>query len=217
MGILKSVKRGFIYGGLIGALAGSQFPSIPQAYKEVLEADIKQKEFLIDHIKDNKDKYLDRDTYRATLDEVRSDYNEAKDKLKGYDSLDRDDQKKEALKDIGNYGMTLKEMDFGLSKQSGKGAKKGAIAGASTGVLLLGGLSVRGAVRKRKEKKSLEKRLSVFLSLIAGGIGVSMVFSNFSGVVTGNVIQTGAYQTSGLFGIFLLVVGCVGSYFYFKN
>jgi hypothetical protein len=131
--------------------------------------------------------------------------------------MEDSEQKKEALGDIKNYGLTLKELDFGLSKDSAKGAKKGGMYGAGAGVVLLGGASIRRGLKRRKSKKNLEQRLSIFLGLLAGGIGLSLTFSNFSGVVTGNVIRNANYSSSGIIGIILLIAGCIGTYFYFKE
>jgi len=225
-----------IFGGLVGALAGSQYGSVREAYEEVLEADIKQKEVVIDYIKDNRKKYADKETYKATLEEIQGEYSAAKEKLAKYESLEDGDQKKEALTDFKNYGLTIKNLEVGLNPDSFKGAKKGAVAGAVGGVVLL---SAAGAMRRKKKKenkydrrsglgkeemkqrsrynKNLERRLSVFLSLLVGGVGLSLVFPNFSGIVTGNVIRSEAYSTSGILGIVFLVVGCVGTYFYFKE
>ncbi len=218
MSFFKNVKKGVIYGGLVGALAGSQYGSVREAYEEVLEADIKQKETVLDYFKDSKDDFVDRETYKAKIEEIKEEYDAAKEKLEEYEQMDDSGQKKEALTDVKNYGLTFEQMEIGLNKDSAKGAKKGAAAGAIGGTVLLVGT---GAMRKRKkrlkEKRNLESRLSIFFGLLAGGVGLSLVFSNFSGVVTGNVIKSGSYQTSGIIGIVLLVAGCVGSYFYFKE
>lgn len=218
MGFFKSVKRGAIGLGLIGALAGSQYGSVPEAYQEVLKAEIQQNKNNIDYVKDNRKDY-GKDLYKVRLKELQEAYSEAKDNLEDYQKMEFEDKRKKAFSDIGNYGLTIKNLEIGMpnSRKRLEGTGKGAVIGLAAGSVLGGGLSIRGEIKKRREKKNLEKRLSVFLSLIAGGIGASMVFSNFSGVVTGNVIKTGAYQSSGILGIVLLIAGCVGTYFYFKN
>jgi hypothetical protein len=98
-----------------------------------------------------------------------------------------------------------------------KSAAKGEMYGAKAGVVLLLGNSIRRGLKKRKNKKNLERRLSIFLGLLAGGIGLSITFSNFSGIVTGNVINNSNYSSSGIIGILLLIAGCIGAYFYFKE
>lgn len=218
MGFIKSVKRGAIGLGLVGALAGSQYGSIPEAYQEVLKAEIQQNKNNIDYVKDNRKDY-DKEVYRARLKELQEAYSEAKDNLKDYQKMEFDEKRKKAFSDVGNYGLTIKNLEIGIpnSRKRLEGTGKGAVIGLAAGSILGGGLSIRGGIKKRREKKNLEKRLSIFLGLILGGIGASMVFSNFSGVVTGNVIKTGSYQVSGILGILFLIIGCVGTYFYFKE
>lgn len=131
---------------------------------------------------------------------------------------DDSEKRKEALLDIKNYGMTYGELkDSGVNIGNAKPAAKGGMYGAGTGVILLLGNSIRRGLKKRKNKKNLERRLSIFLGLLAGGIGLSITFSNFSGIVTGNVINNSNYSSPGIIGILLLIAGCIGAYFYFKE
>jgi uncharacterized membrane protein len=76
-------------------------------------------------------------------------------------------------------------------------------------------------MRKRRKKKkakakTLEGKLEVFLGLLAGGFGASLVVSNFQNTITGNVIG-GVASSGGILGILLVLVGVAGTYFYFKN
>ena len=43
MGLLKSLKRGVVIGGLIGTLVGSQYGSVREAYQDVLKTNIDEK------------------------------------------------------------------------------------------------------------------------------------------------------------------------------
>ncbi len=217
MGILRSLKRGIIIGGLVGALAGSQYGSVRDAYQDVLKADIDQKEAIIDYIKDHKDNYADKKAYLFALEGVKNEYNSSKEKLKEYNNLPDEQKTKKALKDVGNYGLTIKNLEFGLpsSKKNWEGAGKGAIGGAVGGGVLLAGLSARRAIRK-KSNKNLEKRVSIFLGLLVGGVGLYLTSSNVLGKITGNVVGN-VINVEGIVGILMLLVGIFCSYEYFKE
>lgn len=62
-------------------------------------------------------------------------------------------------------------------------------------------------------KSNLEKKVTVFLGLLAGGAGLAMVSTRF----TGNVISSSAQSSSNLIGVLLLVLGLVGAFFYFRK
>jgi len=215
MGVLRNIKRGVILGGLVGALAGSQYGSVREAYKDVLETDISEKEIDMDHVKDHKKNYKDKETYIATLEEIQNEYDVAKNKLKEYTSLPDSEKKKEAFKDVRNYGHTIKEIDVGFptSKDGLEGAAKGGVAGAVAGSVLLVGLGARNS-RKKKKRKDLSSKLGVFLGLLAGGVGLSLTVE--SATITGNVIG-GLGSTGGIIGILLLIIGIVASFNYFRE
>jgi len=62
--------------------------------------------------------------------------------------------------------------------------------------------------------KDLASKLGVFLGLILGGAGLGMVTGNFTGFAISN--STTNSTAPGLAGIVFLVIGLVGSFFYFK-
>ena len=64
-----------------------------------------------------------------------------------------------------------------------------------------------------KEGGSLEKRVGIFIALLAGGIGLGMI----SLPATGNVISNSIQTNSSLIGVILFFVGLVGAFLYFKK
>jgi hypothetical protein len=136
MGIIgKNIKRGIFLGGMVGALVGSQYGSASKAYQEVLKTDKNEKELVIKTVKKNRVHYLDKATYKLILDGAKDEYLAADSALDSYNSLSSDEKRKEARSDIGNYGLTLKEMKSGGFKlptsseaigKTGKGAGYGA-------------------------------------------------------------------------------------------
>jgi len=219
MGLFKKLKKGIIYGGLIGALVGSQYGSISEAYTKVLDADIAQKEAVIDYVRDNKKDFQNKKEYKLRLDKVASEKKEAEERLKNYKSLNEGEQRKEALKDIKHYGLTIENITFDVpnNKQELSGLATGGAYGAgagATGAILLSALGYRKRKLKEKEGKNagLEKRIAIFLGLICGGVGIS----SFSFNLTGNIIAD-SFHIQNLFGLTCLLIGIVGTYFYFKK
>ena len=114
MGFIKKTMYGAIAGGLLGALAGSQYGSVREAYQEVLETQKEGAKIEMDYVKKHK-KDFDKDTYHTRLEEVQRAYQEADDELESYKEMEGGAQKKKALTDVGNYGMTIKEFELGLN------------------------------------------------------------------------------------------------------
>jgi len=62
------------------------------------------------------------------------------------------------------------------------------------------------------KETGLVKKLGIFLGLLAGGFGLSMFSLNLTGNVAGSLAQP-----KSIVGIILLILGVVGSFFYFKR
>ncbi len=215
MSVFKNLKRGFVGGALIGALIGSQYGSVREAYEKVLDSNVDEKKIIMDYIKQNKKDYADRNAFNKKYEEAREEYMEAKEELKEYKSLSEDEKKSRAFKDIKNYGVTAKNIEFGLpsSKSRWKGAGKGAVPGGISGVVLAGAATARNVSKNRKKKKAkgLESKFFIFLGLLMGGFGLNLISSNITGNFISNLIQ---FQ--GILGLCFILVGIVSAYFYFK-
>lgn len=65
------------------------------------------------------------------------------------------------------------------------------------------------------QSTGLEDKIAVFLSLLIGGFGVGIIFSEAG--ATGNIIGNSGTSLLGIGGIIFVIIGLIGAYFYFKK
>jgi len=209
MGLIKSLKRGIIYGGLMGGLIGSQFGSISGAYEQVLENSVNGNKSAIESIKSVKKSFPDEKTYQLTFKEINSAYEASKEKLENYESLSENKKLGAAAKDLKNYGLTFEELEpqIPTSADDLKRTGKSAMYGAGAGLILTLGMKIRGA-RKKKAKKNLEKKVTASIFGIATIAGILFGLNSMTGAAIGF-----SNAPSGFLGAVLFVGGIVGLYF----
>jgi len=225
MGIVKKVKNAAlitIAAGIIGGGVGSQINAINKSYREVL---LNNRNYIEHQLKDEYGGKFTRKikgAYNSVMGKSEDKkevalnlaYQEADKVLNQYDNLPSSKKNLKAVSDISHWGDIIHylSVDIPTNSEDIGNTATGGKAGAATGGALYVGLAASKALRRRKKKKGLEKKVAVFISLILGG--ASLVF--MAPRITGNVVG-GLSQSQGVLGVGSFILGIIGTYFYFKD
>lgn len=202
--------------GALGGVAGTQEGTVPKAYEKALKYNIEDTREEYNDAKNKDKKYfsVDKDYERYLADKEKNYFNAKKD-FEKYENASDLKKKAIAWSDVKKYEDTFKKYYKGNVVPKGKDGWEDTKKGAATGAGVGAGLAIASAIRKRR-RRNISNKFFVFLGLLCGGAGISIITSNFSGDITGNVIGSSSNPLS-IIGIVLLFVGIAGTYLHFRK